>query len=323
MPPLILALPAVPADLMASLHVVGDVITGGKDGDISPVPPEILGRTNAVLTGTRVRFDSARLDRMPQLRIISNFAVGTDNIDIGEATRRGILVCNTPGVLDRAVADLTMGLIIASGRQIPAAAVFVASGKWGSSRFPPTTEISGKVLGLLGLGRIGQQVARRATGFDMTVLYHQPRRDRAAETELGVVYVARDDLFSRSDWVSLHLPETSTTRQSVGAPEFALMKPTSRLVNLSRGAIIDETALIDALQNHRIAGAALDVMAKEPIGADHPLVKLDTVLLSPHVGSATVETRRAMMDMAIANLVTGLAGRRPRALVNPEVLSSV
>jgi glyoxylate reductase len=318
---IILALPPVPANLMPELTAVGDVVTGGKDGDIAPVGPDLLARADAVLTGTRVKFDRDRFEQMPKLRVISNFAVGTDNVDIAEATRRGILVTNTPGVLDRAVADLTVGLIIATGRKIPAAAKFVTSGQWMASRFPPTSEISGKTLGILGLGRIGQQVARRARGFDMTILYHQPPRDLRAEAELGAIYVERDELFRRSDWVSLHLPDLPETRKSVGARELALMKPTSVLVNLSRGTIVDEPALIDALQAQRIAGAALDVMAKEPIGPDHPLAQLESVILSPHVGSSTVETRHAMMEMAIGNLVIGLSGRRPSAVVNPEVLT--
>lgn len=321
LPHTILALPPVPADLLASLQGVGEVVVGSKDGDIAPVSAETLARVTGVITGTRVKFNAARFDQMPRLRVVSNFAVGTDNVDIAEATRRGILVCNTPGVLDRAVADLTMGLILATGRKIVAADRFVRSGQWASARFPLTRDVSGKTLGILGLGRIGQQVAKRARGFDMTIVYHQPRPNAEVEALTGARYVERDELLRESDWLSLHLPDSPSTRNSIGEREFGLMKPGALLINLARGSIVDETALVAALTGGRLAGAALDVMASEPVSADHALAQLDSVILSPHAGSATVETRRAMMEMAVANLLAVLGGGRPQALVNPAVLN--
>ena len=263
--------------------------------------------------------DEARLAALPALRVVANVAVGHDNVDLDAASRRDVTICNTPGVLDAAVAELAIGMVIALLRGIVPGDRFVRSGDWERTGFPYTTDVHGKTLGILGMGRIGGRIARIASALDMRVLYSNRRRNPEAEAEGGGLasYVDREALFRDSDVVVLTVPLTDDTRGSVGAAELAAMKPTAHLVNVARGAVVDEPALIEALRSGNIAGAALDVMATEPLPADSPLCAMEHVLLLPHVGSATVETRRAMADLAVDNVLAVLAGREPAARVLP------
>jgi lactate dehydrogenase-like 2-hydroxyacid dehydrogenase len=321
--PKVLVSAPVPADLSAALANACEVWS---------VPPaevaatlqregERLAAIDGILTTIRLKIDDALLQRCPRLRVVSNFAVGYDNVDVPAATRRRVLICNTPGVLDGAVADLTFALLIGIARQVAANDVFVRSGQWKAGPAPLTRDIRGKTLGLLGLGRIGRLVAKTARGFDLKVIYHKPTRDKAAEAEGLAEYRERDALFAESDFLSVHCPLSPETTRSIGAREFALMKSSAYFINTARGMIVDETALIAALQAGTIAGAGLDVMAVEPIDKSHPLCALPNVLLQPHIGSATVETRRAMMELAVENLLAALSGKPPRAVVNRELVA--
>lgn len=266
--------------------------------------------------------DSALLDRAPKLKVVSNCAVGFDNIDVEAATKRGVLVTNTPGVLTNATADLAMALILSVGRRVVEGDRLVRQGQfrfWAPFHFLGH-EISGKTLGIIGLGRIGRAVARRADGFDMPVIYHNRQRlDPNREKALGVTYLSLEQLLARADIVSLHVPLTPETHHLIGAHELDCMKPGAYLINTARGPVVDELALQAALQNKRIAGAGLDVYEDEP-NLTPGLVDFDNVVLLPHVGSATVETRRRMAEMAVDNLLAGLAGEKPPNCVNPEVL---
>jgi len=254
------------------------------------------------------------------LKVISNYAVGYNNIDVEEATKRGILVTNTPGILTDATADLTWALLLACARRIPKSDRFVRDGRFVG--WSPTLllgrEVYWKTIGIIGLGDIGAAVARRAKGFGMKILYHSRKRDLEAEEELGAIYVSIEDLLKDSDYVSLHVPLTPETRHLIGEKEIAMMKSTAILLNVSRGEVVDEAALIKALKEGRIDSAGLDVYEKEPV-LSPGLAELENVVLTPHTGSATYEARDRMAVMAAENLVAGLRGERPRHLVNVSV----
>jgi glyoxylate reductase len=259
-----------------------------------------------------VLVDGAMLDRLPGLKVISNYGVGVDHIDLEAAATRGIPVGNTPGVLEGATADLGFALLMASARRIVAGDRYAHSPEF--LRYDPGymlgREIHGKTLGIIGMGRIGQQVARRAIGFDMTVLYHNrsPREDIERALAPSVCYAEKADLLARSDYVMLCVPLTDQTRGSIGTRELALMKPDATLINIARGAVVDTEELTEALVRTRIAAAALDVTEPEPLPRDHPLLTLPNVIITPHLGSATVETRRRMAELSVANLLAGLRG---------------
>ncbi len=263
------------------------------------------------------------LAKNPQLKIVSNVAVGYNNIDVKAATRRRVMVTNTPGVLDDTTADFTWCLILATARGLIGADRTFRSGKWkgwGLLQFLGH-DVHHKTLGICGLGRIGKGVARRARGFDMRVLYTDVQRvPEAVERELGVTFVDKETLLQGSDIVTLHVPLLPETTHYIGAPELKLMKKTAILINASRGPVVDEKALVKALKESRIAGAGLDVYEKEPTPAPG-LTRLPNTVLAPHVASASIETRRRMSDMAAANCVAGLTGQRPPNLVNPEALA--
>ncbi len=280
-----------------------------------------LAEAEGLLCPAPFPVDSGLLDAAPRLRVISNFGVGYNNVDLAELDRRGIVVCNTPGVLSEAVADLTIGLILAASRRLLENAAYVAGGGWAARQPPPPLgfDLAGKTLGLIGLGRIGQAVARRAQAFGMRVIYH----DTFETPPGGFAYCAfrsLHDLLRESDIVSLHVNLTPATQHMIGARELALMKPSAWLVNTSRGPVVDQAALVEALRAGAIAGAALDVLETEPPAADEPILGLPNVVLLPHVGSATVETRAAMLDLAMRNLEAVLRGEEPPACVNPGAL---
>jgi glyoxylate reductase len=249
------------------------------------------------------------LQLLPALRVVSTRAVGFDNIDVAAAKARGILIGYTPGVLNRAVADLAFALILCLLRDVFGNDRFVRSGAWLQGYPPLSRDPKGKTLGLLGLGRIGGELARLAHACGMQVIYHQRNRDAAMEAAGIVRFVGREELLRTADVLSIHLPLSAQTRGSVGQQELGWMKPSAYLVNTSRGDVVDEPALIAALREKQIAGAGLDVMQTEPLDPGHALCTLPNVILQPHAGSATEETRTAMMDLAVRNLVEGLAGR--------------
>lgn len=271
------------------------------------------------------RVDKELLAGAPRLKIISNLAVGYDNIDVHEATHRGIMVTNTPDVLTDATAELAFGLLMASARRIVDLDRRNRDGEWRS--WSPllflSREVTGKTLGIVGLGRIGKAMAQRAKSFRMIVIYFSRHRlPREEEERLGVIYSSFEDLLSRSDFISLHVPLTDETRHLIGEREFGMMKKTAHLINTSRGAVVDEHALVTALREGQIEGAGLDVYEHEP-NMTKGLKELRNAVLTPHVGSATYETRWRMISLAVENLQCGLRGEAPRHLVNPEVLENV
>jgi len=275
-----------------------------------------------ILCAGNTPIPTALMDALPALKVISNFAVGFDNIDIPEASKRNLLVCNTPKVLDGAVADLTIGLMLCVARHMVHGDQWVRNGSWEQQGPPPlTTDIRGKTLGLLGMGRIGRTVAKSVQAFDMKVIYHNRRHDKEAEAAQLAEYREREALFKEADFLSVHIPLNEQTKGSVGAQELGWMKSSAFLINTARGAVLDENALIKALENKQIAGAGLDVMVTEPLPQSHPFCRLDNVVLQPHAGSATVETRHAMITLATENLLNALSGQQPQAMVNPEVWS--
>ncbi|MDZ4278706.1 MAG: D-glycerate dehydrogenase, partial [Dehalococcoidia bacterium] len=267
--------------------------------------------------------DAGLLDVAPRLRVVSTMAVGYDHIDVDEATRRGILVTNTPGVLTETTADLTFALLLAAARRLPEGERAVREGRWRAwhPSFLLGHDVHGATLGIVGLGQIGTAVARRARGFGMRLLYCSRARKPDLERELGIAHKTFDELLAESDFVTVHVPLTGETRHMFDAAAFERMKPSAVFVNAARGAIVDEAALLRALESHQIAGAAIDVTEQEPLPAHDPLLRVPNLLVAPHIGSATIATRARMADMAVDNLLAGLGGKRPGNLVNPDVLA--
>jgi glyoxylate reductase len=265
--------------------------------------------------------DAALMDANPRLRVVSNMAVGYDNVDIPAATERGIPVGNTPGVLTDTTADLAFTLMMASGRRIQESIDYVRAGKWKTwgPKLLTGQDIYGSTLGIIGFGRIGQGMARRASGFGMRVLYCDTNRHADLENSMGVTYASMDTLLRESDFVTVHTDLNETTRHMINAVALAKMKKSAILINTARGPIVDLKALYDALQSGRIAGAALDVTEPEPVPADSPLLRLPNCLIVPHIASASVATRARMAQMAAANVVAGVRGDRLPICVNPEV----
>jgi glyoxylate reductase len=265
------------------------------------------------------RIDAAYLEAHPSLRAVSNLGVGYDNIDVPACTARRVGASNTPGVLTDATAETAWTLIMMAARRAGEAERAVRAHQWtgwGPLSFVGVNVI-GATLGIVGAGRIGARVARLGVGFGMKVLYHNRRRSAEMEA-LGAEYLALEDLLRQSDFVSLHVPLSAETRHLIGAAQLALMKPTAILINTARGPVVDEGALVEALKSRRIYAAGLDVYEKEP--ALHPgLYELENVVLLPHIGSATLATRRRMGELAAANLLAMLAGKRPPCPLNPEL----
>lgn len=295
-------------------------------GEMPPTPDELdhlLIGAQGALTLLDDRIDGAVLDRHPDLRVVSNYAVGYDNIDVPAATERGVAVCNTPGVLTETTAEFAFALLMASARRIVEAADYVREGKWHT--WGPQVllgrNVTGATLGIVGFGRIGKELARMAGGFQMRVLVPDTSSDKDGAREVGAELVPYDQLLAESDYVSLHVALNDETHHLFGAREFGLMKSTSILINAARGRVVDTNALLEALTTGQILGAGLDVTDPEPLPADHPLVALPNCTIAPHIASATVQTRTAMAEMAAANLVASLQGEVPEFIVNPEVLS--
>lgn len=285
---------------------------------------DAVADADGILSHPATRFDREVLDKAPRLRVISNIAVGYDNVDVAACTERGIAVCNTPGVLTDATADVTLALMLAVCRRVVEADALTRAGQWRywTPLLMVGQDLTEATLGIVGMGRIGLEVAHRAKGFRMRILYHNRRRRPDAEAELGATYVDLPTLLAESDFVTLHVPATPETRHMIGAAELARMKPTAYLINAARGSVLDQAALVEALRERRIAGAGLDVYDPEPIAPDDPLLKLKNCVLMPHVGAATLRTRQRMSELAARNLLAVLQGQRPPACVNPEVLTA-
>jgi D-3-phosphoglycerate dehydrogenase len=308
------------------------IIRAGCDAEIWPgeYPPprdKLLKKVKGVsgiLSLLTDRMDRELMEAAgSQLKIISNYAVGYDNVDVPEATRRGILVGNTPGVLTETTADLAFALLMAAARRIGEGYDFVRAGKWDT--FKPMEllgiDVHGATLGIIGMGRIGTAVARRAQGFGMKILYYDPKMRPDLGAQVGArMCKSLDELLAESDFITLHTPLTPQTRHLINAEAFKKMKKTAILINAARGPVIDSDALYEALKKGQIAYAALDVTDPEPLPKYHPLLTLPNCLVVPHTGSASVATRTKMSVMAAENLVAGVTGSVPPNLVNPEVL---
>ena len=271
------------------------------------------------------RIDTSILDAAgPQLKVISQYAVGVDNIDIAEATRRRIPVGNTPGVLTDATADLAWALLMAAARRVVEGDRYARAGHW--KTWGPQTllgpKVSGATIGIVGFGRIGQAVAMRAKGFGMRILYTARTQNSQAEIAAGAEFVTLDDLLARSDFITLHTPLTPETRKLIGPAQFARMKPGAILINTARGPVVDSSALYQALRDHQIAGAALDVTDPEPLPLDNPLYQLENLVIAPHIGSGDIPTRDKMSEMAAENLLAGLHGQSLPNCVNPQVYAA-
>ena len=284
----------------------------------APLPPtyetllERVRGVDGILCLLTERIDAQLLDAAgPQLKVVSQMAVGYDNIDINAAAERGIPVGNTPGVLTEATADLTLALLLAAGRRIVEGVRYIQDGQW--QTWEPMgllgADLTGATLGIIGLGRIGAAVAQRAAGFDMKIIAYSPRLTRDQARAAGVEKVDLETLLSDSDFVSLHCPLNDQTRGLIDGETLAQMKPSAILINTARGPIIDQQALYTALKNGVIAAAALDVTEPEPIPMDDPLLSLPNIIIVPHIGSASVRTRDRMAQMAASNLLAGLEGK--------------
>lgn len=277
----------------------------------APPDEDLLRTFDAVFTYGHPIIEGPLMDKMPNLKVISNFGVGVDHINLDDARQRGIPVGNTPNILDGATADMTFALLMAAARNIVIGDRYARSPEF--TVYDPSIllgyEIHGSTLGIIGMGNIGRQVARRARGFDMQVLYHNRNRNLQAEAELGVAYATLTDLLANSDFVTLNVPLTPETAKMIGREELKQMKPTAILINLARGGVLDHDALVEALEKGWIAVAALDVTEPEPLPRDHPLLKMNNVVITPHLGSATTRTRQKMAQLSVDNLKAGLAGR--------------
>ncbi len=306
MPQIVLVDVALPDSILAMLNVQIELRHWPDDA-----PAEIMRQAVGIFTYGHPRVDDALLDKTPLVRVVSNFGVGVDHIDLAAARRRGIPVGNTPQLVDGATADMTMALLLAVARNLIIGDRFARSAAF--THYDPSlligSEVHSATIGIIGMGNIGRQVAKRARAFDMRVLYHNRRRDQQAEAALEATYATLPELLAQSDYVTLNVPLTAETTRMIGREQLALMRPHAFLINAARGAVVDHAALYEALRTKQIAGAALDVTDPEPLPRDHPLLALENLVIAPHLGSATRQTRSAMARMAIDNLLAGLAGQ--------------
>ena len=293
------------------------------EGDTPPTKKEIIAGVrgkDALICLLTDKIDGEVMDASPHLKIIANYAVGYDNIDVEEATRRGIIVTNTPGVLTETVADLTWALIMAIARRIVEGDKLMRQGKfkgW-APKLLLGSDIYGKTLGIIGAGRIGTAVAKRAAGFNMKILYYDMEKKEEIEKECNAKFVDLETLLKEADFVSLHIPLTPETFHIIGEKELKMMKKTAYLINTARGKCVDEKALVKALKEGWIRGAALDVFENEP-EISPELKEMDNVVLTPHIGSASYETRSRMAIIVAENVIAALNGKIPPNCINPEV----
>ena len=310
-----------------------EVLTDAADTEVWPddEPPsteqllEKVVEADGILTNIMDRIDADVFQAAHRLKVVSQLGVGVDNIDVAEATRRGVLVGNTPGVLAKATADIAFGLLMSAARRISEGDRWLRAGNWKMQYHPMVwlgAEVHGATLGIVGMGQIGVEMAKRARGFDMRVIYYSRTRKPELESELGMEYFEPSDLLSTADFVTLHIPLTLETRHFIGERELQLMKPTAILINAARGAVVDSQALYTALKEGWISGAALDVTDPEPILPGDPLLTLDNLVITPHIGSASIDSRRRTCLLAARNVVAGIEGRRLEACANPEVYAA-
>lgn len=280
-----------------------------------------LGRADGLLSMLTVKVDGELLAAAPHLKVVSNMAVGVDNIDLAACTARGIPVGHTPGVLTEATADLTLALLLAVARRLPEASRAARSGGW--TTWSPAAwlgaDLQGATLGIIGLGQIGSAVARRARSFGLQLVYAGPRDKPAVEAELGIRRLSLADMLAQSDFVSLHVPLSAGTRHLIDEAALRSMKPSAILINMARGPVVDSAALYKALTEGWIAAAGLDVTDPEPLPPDDPLYALENCLILPHIGSATQATRRRMAELAVDNVLAGIQGQRLPHCANPQV----
>ena len=320
MKPSVFVTRAIPEAGLARVREVCDVDLW--PGEMPPPYEELVAHTrgkDGLLCLLTDRIDAALMDAgLPTLKVISQMAVGYDNIQAAEAHKRGIALGNTPGVLTEATADLAFALLLASARRIVEGVDYIRQGQWVT--WHPTTllggDLSGATLGIIGLGRIGQAVVRRASGFNMRIIAHSPRANPADLAAQGAELLSMDDLLRRADYISLHVPLNASTRHLIGARELSLMKDGATLINTTRGPVVDQAALVAALQTGRIR-AALDVTDPEPLPADHPLMSLPNAIVVPHIGSASRWARDQMALMAAENLIAGVTGQPLPTAVRP------
>jgi gluconate 2-dehydrogenase len=325
MKPKILVARATFPETLARLEQYFDVESNQQDRIYSAeeLRERMRDKTGVVVTSSE-RVTAELVAANPQLKAICNVAVGYNNIDVAAATRAGVIVTNTPDVLNETTADHAWTLLMASARRVSESERWLREGHWKNWRFDQFlgAEVHGSTLGILGMGRIGQAIARRSMGFDMQVIYYNRSRltpEQEAHAN-HARYVSKEELLRDADHLVLMLPYSADTHHAVGAAELALMKPSATLVNIARGGIVDDVALIAALREGRLASAGLDVFENEP--ALHPdFLTLPNVVLTPHIGSASEKTRRAMAECASDNLIAALGGRQPPNLINPAVLS--
>lgn len=310
------------APLMERLQAVADVtlIEDPKSADGMARLRDALPQADGLL-GASLKLDAHLLALAPRLKVVSSVSVGVDNYDIDALTQRGILLTNTPDVLTETTADTGFALIMATARRVVELASMVRDGQWtqniGPSHFG--TDVHGKTLGIIGMGRIGEALAQRGHfGFGMPVLYHSHSRKPAVEDRFGAQYRSLEALLREADFVCLTLPLTAETEGLIGAEQFAQMRPETIFINIARGKVVDEQALIEALRKGQIRAAGLDVFEHEPVAADSPLLGFANVVATPHMGSATHETREAMARRAVENMISALAGERPKDLVNKD-----
>jgi len=312
----VLADEPLPGELTAMLAADCELLTWPAD----PAELEPMLDAAGMFTYSHPKIDGALMDRMPNLKVISNFGVGVDHIDVAAATARNIPVGNTPGILDGATADMAFALLLAAGRRLVEGDRYARGPDF--HRFDPSfmlgREVHGATLGIVGMGRIGEQVARRARGFDMAVLYHNRRPNPQAEAELGAAYASLPDLLRRADFVALNVPLTSESRGMIGREQLALMKPTAILINTCRGPVVEEKALYRALRDEKILGAGLDVMREEPPQPDHELFSLQNAIFSPHSAGPTWDNHPKRWRNAFDNCERVARGQKPFWIV-PEL----
>ncbi len=313
-------------DLTAQIVAACEVVQVEPGASLDELIAAVRG-VDGMISPTHFNLGEEFFASVPGLRVVSQHAVGYNNIDVEAATRHGVAVCNTPTVLNAAVADLTMAIIISLARRLWEFEAFSRSGAWARGEPLPALahEISGKTLGVIGFGRIGREVARRMQAIGMRIIWYDVFEGASTATIDDVEdapYRALDDLLRESDFVTIHTNLTTESYHLIGARELALMKPSAYIVNTARGPVIDQPALVAALEGGQIAGAGLDVLEAEPPDPDDPIVRLPNVITFPHIGTAAVETRRAMRELAVRNLIAVVSGETPPAIVNPEVLGS-
>lgn len=312
----------IPDENIEELRKYFDVEVNQEDRALSKEElKEKLKGKNAVVTLLTDTIDGEVLDAAgPQLKIVANYAVGFNNFDVNAATERGVILTNTPGVLDEATATLAFTLLLSMARRIPEGHQFLRDGKWKgwAPMFFIGLDVDKKTLGIAGLGRIGKNVARKAKGFDMNIIYTDVCRNEEFEKQVGATFVDKETLLQEADFITLHVPLVPETHHYIGEKELKLMKKTAVLINASRGPVVDEVALVNALKAKEIWGAGLDVFEDEP-RISPGLSELDNVVIVPHIASATMDTRLKMGDIAVGNIIKVLRGQLPDTCVNPEV----